>query len=76
MTVSTMTPVVSSQIAAMGHDPVGMSMKVRFNNGSTYSYQGVSKELFAQLLDSESVGSAFSKLIKKNPTAHPYVRVV
>ena len=58
-----LTPVESSNIEAIGYkDGV---LVVRFKSRATYWYQGVPPEVFPQLLQAESVGSMFHKLVKR-----------
>jgi hypothetical protein len=57
-----MAPVVSSQIAAIGHD--GNTLAVKFSSGATYYYSGVSQEDFAAFKDADSIGSHFGKFIR------------
>lgn len=68
-------PVVSSQISQLGHDAVSSTMRVVFTNGSTYEYANVSRELFEELLAAPSVGSHFSKVIKKNHGTYPFTKI-
>lgn len=63
-------PVESSNIAALGH--MGDKMHVEFKTGARYEYDNVSQELFASILNAESIGSAFSTLIKKQASAYPF----
>lgn len=70
-----MQPVVSSNIAAVGHDAATSTLRIQFNSGSVYDYANVPASLFAELLAAESVGSFFSRAIKKNPTAYPFTPV-
>jgi hypothetical protein len=67
-----MTPVQSSNIAAIGHDPINLTLTVAFKSGARYMYQHVPTNLFDQLIKSDSVGSAFHKLIKSQPDKHPF----
>lgn len=67
-----MIPVQSSNIAALGHDPINLTLTVEFKSGAKYLYQSVPVLLFDQLIKSDSVGSAFHKLIKSNPDKFPY----
>jgi len=67
-----MTPVQSSNIAAIGHDPITLTLTVEFKGGSRYLYQHVPTVLFDQLVKADSVGSAFHKLIKSQPDKHPF----
>jgi hypothetical protein len=59
-----LTPVVSSQIAAIGHDAASNTLAVKFSSGSTYHYSGVSAEDFAAFKDADSIGSHFGKTIR------------
>lgn len=67
-----MTPVLSSNIAAIGHDPINLTLTVEFRNGSRYRYDSVPVDVFDQLIKADSVGSAFHKLIKSQPDKHPF----
>ena len=68
----TMTPVQSSQIHSIGHDPETGTMQVRFLSGrgeqrgpgALYQYTGVSAEDFAAFEKAESKGSYFGKVFK------------
>lgn len=67
-----MTPVESSNIAAIGHNPQTSILHVQFKGGKTYEYKNVNTELFQQLLTAESIGSFFAKNIKSAPGVYPY----
>lgn len=67
-----MTPVQSSNIAALDHDPITLNLTVQFRNGSFYEYSNVSVAKFDQMIKSDSIGSAFHKLIKSAPDQHPF----
>ena len=47
-----MTPVKSSNIAAVGHE--GDTLHVQFKNGKTYAYEGVSADKHQALMTAES----------------------
>lgn len=49
-----MLPVQSSNIAAIGHE--GTTMHVRFKNGGTYVYEGITAEGFGKLKEAKSCG--------------------
>lgn len=70
-----MTPVVSSNIAAVGYNCPSSTLRIQFSSGTQYDYQNVSNDLFQALLTAESIGSFFSKNIKSNPTAYPFSKV-
>lgn len=67
-----LTTVVSSQIAAIGHD--GKTLTIQFNKGGVYEYANVTPEDYAALMAAESVGSHFSKKFKNN-AAYPCTKV-
>jgi hypothetical protein len=76
----TMTPVQSSQIAALGHDAASKTLAVEFKGwggkpGSTYHYSNVDTETFNALASAESIGSHFGRFIKPNPTKYPFTKV-
>lgn len=71
-----MTPVDSSQIAALGHDPDTKTLAVQFNGGGLYHYDNVDAELFDRFRNADSIGSFFHKNIKSDPKAYPYRRVI
>lgn len=70
-----MTPVESSNIAAIGHDPLASVMTVQFHAGTRYAYANVSADIFNEILMADSVGKAFNLLVKSKPDQFPYTRV-
>ena len=79
----TMTPVQSSQIHSIGHDPETGTMQIRFLSGrgeqrgpgALYSYSGVSAEDFAAFEKAESKGSHFGKVFKPAADRFPFSRI-
>ena len=79
----TMTPVQSSQIHSIGHDPETGTMQIRFLSGrgeqrgpgALYQYTGVSAEDFAAFEKAESKGSYFGKVFKPAADRFPFNRV-
>ncbi|VIO73884.1 KTSC domain-containing protein [Bradyrhizobium ivorense] len=59
-----MKPVESSSIEAVGHDPDRKVLTVRFKNGSTYEYHGVTVDHHTDLMGAKSVGGHFSQHIR------------
>lgn len=57
-------PVTSSMISSMGFDPEESLLEVEFNNGKVYQYSGVTPDTYATLSGADSIGKAFSSLIK------------
>lgn len=51
-----LTPIDSSLIHAVGYDDEAGEMEVVFNNGGTYRYEDVDRDVFENLLDSKSKG--------------------
>lgn len=72
----TMMPVQSSDIFAWGYDITTMKLKIQFTNGRVYLYENISPFEFEALTLSDSKGSAFWALIRRNPVAHPFIRLV
>ena len=56
------TYVVSSNINCLGY--ARGKLFIRFNNGCTYSYDRVPFPVFRTLKESDSVGSAFHRLVR------------
>lgn len=76
-----MKPVVSSQIATIGHDPETKRMQIRFASkgdipGSLYEYANVDQETFDALAGAESIGSHFYKHLKPFPDCFPFRQIV
>lgn len=63
--MTTLTPVKSSNIAAVGHDPETQELHVKFHSGAVHAYSGVSAEKHQALLAASSIGSHFHKNILK-----------
>jgi hypothetical protein len=72
----TMTPVQSSQIQAIGHDPASNTLAIQFKSGKApvYHYANVDGELFERFRTAESIGSFFYKTIKPHADKYPYTR--
>jgi hypothetical protein len=59
-----MQRVDSSNIEAVGYDPVTSEMHVRFTNGNLYAYKGVSAETHQDLMAADSPGSHLHEFVK------------
>jgi hypothetical protein len=62
MKVPVLTPVESSAIAALGHDPVAQRLFVKFRNGFVQSFAQVSDKAFQDFLAAPSKGNHYRKL--------------
>lgn len=60
--MTTMEPVDSGHIEAVGYDQDNESMIVRFKNGDEYAYNGVSFSQYESIRDAGSVGRALNML--------------
>lgn len=58
------TPVASSQLKSVGHDPATNKMHIEFKNGSIYEYDDVSADEHQSLMGASSVGSHFDAHVK------------
>ena len=59
------TPVDSSSIASVGHDPATDTLHVEFKSSSkVYAYPGVSAEDHQALMNAPSIGAHFGKHIR------------
>lgn len=64
-----MTPVTSSNLAAVGYDQTSGELHVTFKpSGLTYAYTGVTPEAYAQLMAAPSKGSHFRDHIRGHYT--------
>ena len=75
--VIALSPVTSSQIAAVGYDATTRELVIRFHSSGrkqqrVYSYEGVPSELAKGLIVAESPGSYFHRHIRQGP--YPYRR--
>lgn len=70
-----LTPVNSSIISAIGHDPDTNTLRVQFTRDKgkvSYDYRGVTSDDFAALRSAESIGKHFSANIRNN---FPFTKV-
>lgn len=63
----------SSQIDCIAHKDD--KLRVRFHNGAIYEYSGVSRELYQQILQADSVGKMFNAQIKTKAALFPFTKV-
>lgn len=75
-----LTPVKSSQIAAIGYDANSQTLAIQFKGkgdapGSVYHYANFTAEDWAEFQAAESVGSHFYRHIKPRADRFPYTRI-
>jgi hypothetical protein len=68
-----MTAVSSSNIAAVGYDFDSATLRIQFLHGGVYDYQGVSSEVYDELMAAGSKGQYFDKFIKKG--GYPFSKI-
>lgn len=67
-----LTPVTSSNLAAVGYDAIGNVLHVQFiGKEKVYKYYGVPVEVHAEMMATESKGSYYFKNIKNKYKDHP-----
>jgi hypothetical protein len=59
-----MTPVTSSNIAAMWYDLEKSELYIKFKNSKTFCYLYVTQEEYGRLINAESIGKHFNQFIK------------
>ena len=73
-----LTPVESSQIHSIGHDPATNTLAIQFKSktgaGSVYHYPNFTAAQYAEFLKAESVGKHFGAHIRSNPK-HPHTKL-
>jgi hypothetical protein len=66
------TPVKSSHLKSVGHDPQSNTLEVEFINGKVYTYQGVQASTHRQITKHSSPGGMFHKLMRQSkPNSTP-----
>ena len=59
-----MQSVKSSNVRAVGYDGETKTLQVEFKSGGIYQYAGVQPEMYADLLEAESVGRFVSQVVR------------
>lgn len=60
----TRTPVKSTQLKSVGHDPATNKLHIEFKSGAVYEYDDVPVEEYAELMNAPSIGQHFSSRVK------------
>lgn len=69
-------PVQSTDIAAVGYDPVSFEMQIQFLTGSIYSYANVAPDDYATFLMAPSKGGWVAANLRKNPGVFLATRIL
>lgn len=59
-----MESVISSNLKAVGYDPLHSLLRIEFNNGSIYDYFGVPQSIYQGLKNAPSKGSFHHTFIR------------
>lgn len=59
-----LTPVSSSSISAIGHDPDTETLHVEFHSGKVYRYEGINREAYERFRNAPSIGAHFGRHIR------------
>ena len=57
-------PVTSSLIAGLGYDPRWRVLAVEFKDGSIFHYANVPEDIYTQMMEAGSIGSAYGGLVR------------
>jgi hypothetical protein len=57
-------PVKSTNVEAVGYNAEEKILEVAFRNGGIYQYAGVQPEMYADLLEAESIGRFVSQVVR------------
>jgi hypothetical protein len=63
-----MTPVDSTHIKAIGHDPASNTLAIEFHKGGVYHYHDVPADKHTAILNADSISAAFKSLVKGQHT--------
>ena len=74
-----LTPVKSSQLAAIGHDPATETLAIQFlqkgKPGNVYHYRNFTAAEYSAFASAESAGAHFGKHIKPHDDKHPFTNM-
>lgn len=59
-----MTPIKSTNLKAVGYNPITQNLLIQFNSGKLYKYGGVPESSYNGLMAASSRGSFFSTVIR------------
>ncbi|MEV4557714.1 KTSC domain-containing protein [Kitasatospora sp. NPDC049285] len=69
-----LVPVQSSNLAAVGYEPMTYLLEIQFRNGTAYQYFNVPSAVHQGLMEAQSKGQYFDHFVKKPGYAFKQVR--
>lgn len=70
-----MTPVISSNIVALGYDKENKILRVIFKGNSSYLYFNVEEEIYNNLAQSESKGKTLNESVVRHKDKYKYIKI-
>ena len=70
-----MTPVISSNIVALGYDKENKILRVIFKGNSSYLYFNVEDEIYNNLAQSESKGKTLNESVVRHKDKYKYIKI-
>ena len=70
-----MTPVISSNIVALGYDKENKILRVIFKGNSSYLYFNVEEEIYNNLAQSESKGKTLNESFVRHKDKYKYIKI-
>ena len=70
-----MTPVMSSNIVALGYDKENKILRVIFKGNSSYLYFNVEEEIYNNLAQSESKGKTLNESVVRHKDKYKYIKI-
>ena len=70
-----MTPVISSNIVALGYDKENKILRVIFKGNSSYLYFNVEEEIYNNLAQSESKGKTLNESVVRQKDKYKYIKI-
>ena len=70
-----MTPVISSNIVALGYDKKNKILRVIFKGNSSYLYFNVEEEIYNNLAQSESKGKTLNESVVRHKDKYKYIKI-
>ena len=69
-----LTSISSTNLQAVGYDPITSELQIQFRNGDVYSYQNVPSNLYERMITGDA-GRIFSSEIKPQRYAMPFTKL-